>query len=54
MEKGKNRSDAVISEKQQMSFGNSVGYGVAKTQQGSCSKSLYKSMLLISLFTFNN
>lgn len=38
--KEKNRPDAVISEKQQMSFGNIIGYGEAKTLQGSCTKSL--------------
>ncbi|KAG1168326.1 hypothetical protein G6F70_002080 [Rhizopus microsporus] len=53
MEKGKNRPDAVISEKQQMSFGNSVGYGEAKTQQGSCSKSLCLDTLRLAIFTKN-
>ncbi|KAG2233534.1 hypothetical protein INT48_007136 [Thamnidium elegans] len=53
MEKGKNRPDAVISEKQQMSFGNSVGYGEAKTRQGSCSKSLCLDTLRLAIFTKN-
>ncbi|KAI8642928.1 hypothetical protein BD408DRAFT_365863 [Parasitella parasitica] len=53
MEKGKSRPDAVISEKQQMSFGNSVGYGEAKSQQGSCSKSLCLDTLRLAIFTKN-
>ncbi|CEP15594.1 hypothetical protein [Parasitella parasitica] len=53
MEKGKNRPDAVISEKRQMSFGNSVGYGEAKTLQGSCSKSLCLDTLRLAIFTKN-
>ncbi|KAI7900550.1 uncharacterized protein BX663DRAFT_516838 [Cokeromyces recurvatus] len=53
MEKGKNRPDAVISEKRQMSFGYSVGYGEAKTLQGSCSKSLCLDTLRLAIFTRN-
>jgi hypothetical protein len=53
MEKGKNRPDAVISEKQPMPFGNSVGYGASKTLQGSSSKSLCLDTLRLAIFTKN-
>ncbi|KAI8636150.1 hypothetical protein BD408DRAFT_454747 [Parasitella parasitica] len=39
-EKGKSRPDAVISEKPQLIFGGSVGYGEAKTKQGCCNNLL--------------
>ncbi|CEG75933.1 hypothetical protein RMATCC62417_10904 [Rhizopus microsporus] len=53
MEKGKPRRDAVIGEKQQLSFGSSVGYGEAKIQQGYCSKSLCLDTLRLAIFTKN-
>lgn len=52
-EKGKARPDAVISEKQQLSFGSSIGFGEAKTQQGSCSKLLCLDTLRLAIFTKN-
>ncbi|KAI8077892.1 uncharacterized protein B0P05DRAFT_491808 [Gilbertella persicaria] len=53
MEKGKSRPDAVISEKLQLSFGSSVGYGEAKAQQGSCTKLLCLDTLRLAIFTKN-
>ena len=53
MKRGKNRPNALISEKRRMSFGNSVGYGEAKTLQGYCSKSLRLDTLRLAIFTKN-
>ncbi|KAI7903722.1 uncharacterized protein BX663DRAFT_485824 [Cokeromyces recurvatus] len=52
-EKGKSRPDAVISEKTLLKFGNNVGYGEAKTQQGCCSKLLCLDTLRLAIFTKN-
>lgn len=52
-EKGKSRPDAVISEKRQLVFGGSVGYGEAKTRQGCCSKVLCLDTLRLAIFTKN-
>lgn len=52
-EKGKSRPDVVISEKPQLVFGGSVGYGEAKTQQGCCSKLLCLDTLRLAIFTKN-
>ncbi|CAO3703644.1 unnamed protein product [Rhizopus stolonifer] len=52
-EKGKSRPDAVISEKPQLVFGGSVGYGEAKTRQGCCSKLLCLDTLRLAIFTKN-
>lgn len=52
-EKAKFRPDAVISEKPQLKFGSSVGYGEAKAQQGCYSKLLCLDMLRLAIFTKN-
>lgn len=53
-ENGKSRPDAVISEKPQLVFGSSRGYGEAKVLQGSCSKLLCLDTLRLATFTKNS
>ncbi|KAG0165295.1 hypothetical protein DFQ29_001671, partial [Apophysomyces sp. BC1021] len=51
-EKGKTRPDAVISEKPQLEFGNSVGHGEAKINQGNGSKyALCMDTLRLAVFS---
>ncbi|CAO3595732.1 unnamed protein product [Absidia cylindrospora] len=51
---GKSRPDAVVSEKLQLSFGGSIGFGEAKVQKGSGSRvSLCLDTLRLAIFTKN-
>ncbi|KAI9247263.1 hypothetical protein EDC94DRAFT_365042 [Helicostylum pulchrum] len=53
-ENGKSRPDAVISEKPQLVFESSLGYGEAKVLQDSCSKFLRLDTLRLAIFTKNS
>lgn len=52
-ENGNSRPDSVVSEKKQLAFGSSLGFGEAKIQQGSCSKLLCLDTLRLAIFTKN-
>lgn len=52
-ENGNSRPDSVISEKKQLAFGSSLGFGEANIQQGSCSKLLCLDTLRLAIFTKN-